>query len=82
MRLWSFISDRQRFAERREANLLDEHAQALLAGDEDRAQALRSQQGPDLAGLMELAEELAALRPLSVRGNPHPDMATDGVDSG
>lgn len=67
MRLWSFISDRQRFAERREANLLDEHAQALLAGDKNRARSLRGEQGTELAALMGLAQELVlVLRPLPV----------------
>ncbi|NPV07954.1 MAG: hypothetical protein HPY83_08330 [Anaerolineae bacterium] len=67
MRLWSFISDRQRFMERREANLLDEHAHALTAGDMQRAQQLRDEQAPGLAALMDLAAELAlVLRPLPI----------------
>ncbi len=67
MRLWSFIADRQRFAEKREDNLLEEHAVALLAGDWTRARGLQAEQDPELAGLMGLAEELAqALHPVEV----------------
>lgn len=67
MRLWSVVSDRERFAERRESNLLDEHSQLLVASRLSEARAMRSAQVDDLAALMALAEEVSlALAPVVV----------------
>jgi len=58
MRLWSVVSDWERFAERKEANLLDEHAQLLLSDRLAEARTLQAVQDQDLAALMALAEEV------------------------
>lgn len=59
MKLLDMVSDAQRFVERREANLLDEHAQLLVSGRLGDAHALQAAQSEELASLMALAEEIA-----------------------
>jgi len=67
MKLLNIGGDRRRFAEKREADLLEEHASALMAGRLDEARALRSQQDPELAELMSLAEGISqAVAPVKV----------------
>ena len=67
MRWWEIVSDRERFAEKREADLLDEHAEALVAGRLEAARSLRGEQNAELAALMALAEEISlAVAPVPV----------------
>ncbi len=59
MRVWSAVDDRERFAERRESNLLDEHSQLLIAGRTSEARSMQHAQADDLAALMALAEQVS-----------------------